>query len=387
VKRYLRCAAIVLIAAALAVIGWKTAAKAHDFWVLAGDETTSRGWSQPVWVALDDLNPRQLSSPYEGDGLSWFKVVTHLHSNNSEDADSLLTLDSLRTLFCGSLGADVLFITDHNRVTNTDLLPGNGSCTLGFGVELTYGHGHILALAASRQDLSAALVEQLAAANSAVASALEAIAHLDEMSSLAAVMPSTQQFLSRVEEAGGLSILAHPFEGSALVWTPAKLGEVTGLHGVEIANAGWGLIATEAWDSLLSHDHHIHGFAGEDYHGALPFVYSPGRFSNYVLAPSSAPASILASLKQGRFYASTGAQLRSLAVDGNTIRIELPTEAMVRFIGEGGRTLQESFGDSASYEIAGTEKYIRVEWSHDAPLTERLKVVKRLFSELLQANL
>jgi len=163
---------------------------------------------------------------------------------------------------------------------------------------------------------------------------------------------------------GGLPVLAAP--GSTA--RPQNLAAVLAVHGlfgleiydarVENSNPGQG-DATAMWDRLLSAGNRVFAFAGDD----ATSLNDPalGRAWIEVLAPASDIASLLSSLREGAFVASTGAEFTRLNVAGTTITADASPGASLRFIGRGGQQLKTVAGSAGSYQIRGHEGYVRVE--------------------------
>jgi hypothetical protein len=145
----------------------------------------------------------------------------------------------------------------------------------------------------------------------------------------------------------------------------AALLAIHGLFGLEIydarmadSNPGQG-DATAIWDRLLSAGNRVYAFAGDD----ATSLNDPalGRAWIEVLAPAQDVDSLLSSLREGAFIASTGAEFTRLNVAGTTITADAASGTSLRFIGRGGQLLKAVNGSSGSYQIRGDEGYVRVE--------------------------
>jgi len=120
--------------------------------------------------------------------------------------------------------------------------------------------------------------------------------------------PGAQWLIDAIREQGGLAILAHPY------WSGLSLGDVQGLRdhlGLEVFNADTevhiGRGNSQAlWDDLLTRGLTPLAVAVDDCH-------RPGQDSlrawTTVRAPDRAPESIMAALRAGHFYASTGPEI------------------------------------------------------------------------------
>jgi len=163
---------------------------------------------------------------------------------------------------------------------------------------------------------------------------------------------------------GGLPVLAAP--GSAA--RPQNLDGVLAVHGLfglEIydarmadGNPSQG-DATAMWDRLLSAGNRVYAFAADD----ATSLNDPalGRAWIEVLAPAPDMNSLLSSLREGAFIASTGAEFTRLNVTGTTITADALPGASLRFIGRGGQLLKTVAASTGSYQIRGDEGYVRVE--------------------------
>ena len=163
---------------------------------------------------------------------------------------------------------------------------------------------------------------------------------------------------------GGLPVLAAP--GSTA--RPQTLAAVLAIHrlfGLEIYDARMADSnpaqgdATAMWDGLLSAGNRVYAFAGDD----ATSLNDPalGRAWIEVLAPAPDMNSLLSSLRQGAFIASTGAEFTRLNVAGTTITADASSGASLRFIGRGGQVLKAISASTGSYQVRGDEGYVRVE--------------------------
>ena len=110
----------------------------------------------------------------------------------------------------------------------------------------------------------------------------------------------------------------------------------------------------EFWDQLLTAGHRIWGFANDDFHDPEDF----DNAFNMVLVEECSAAAIIAAVKQGRSYATTGLLLKNLQEDQGLIQIETDAPCTGRFIGPGSRELGGGNGTYFSYQAKG-ETYIR----------------------------
>jgi hypothetical protein len=163
---------------------------------------------------------------------------------------------------------------------------------------------------------------------------------------------------------GGLPVLAAPGSTNR----PQSLATVLaahGLFGLEVydarvaqGNPGPG-VATDMWDRLLSAGNRVYAFAGDDATGLQDPALGRGWIE--VLAPALDADSLLSSLRQGAFIASTGGEFTRLTVGGTTITADAAPGTTLRFIGRGGRLLKTLNAATGSYRVSGDEGYVRVE--------------------------
>ncbi len=177
-----------------------------------------------------------------------------------------------------------------------------------------------------------------------------------------------QGVIDWIAQDGGLPVLAAP--GSTA--RPQSLATVLAVHGlfalevydarVADSNPGQG-DATTMWDRLLSAGNRVFAFAGDD----ATSLQDPalGRAWIEVLAPGLDSVLLLSSLRQGAFFASTGAEFTRVTVDGTTITAEATPGSSLRFIGRNGRVLKIVTENMGRYQVSGNEGYVRVEAIRD----------------------
>jgi hypothetical protein len=179
---------------------------------------------------------------------------------------------------------------------------------------------------------------------------------------------SLQGAIDWVAADGGLPVLAAPLSPAK----PQSVAAVMGLHrlfGLEIydarlaVNSPGAADASGLWDRLLSAGNHVLALAGDDATGVGDPVIGTAWIE--VLAPAHDLASLLSSLRQGAFVASSGAELTGLGVAGTTITAETGPGSSLRFIGRGGRLLKAVSARAGSYRVSGDEGYVRVEAVRD----------------------
>lgn len=172
---------------------------------------------------------------------------------------------------------------------------------------------------------------------------------------------------------GAFTILNHPNWqwGFGL----ADLLQVRGAHAIEVWNSAYDSdnlgdddhpSTEELWDAALTAGMRLWAVASDDCHDVSPgraFTSDPPGIGWVgVEAEDAAPASLLAALFAGRFYASSGPRLERLVLDRSGIAVEAKVRGRVcriAFIGAGGRVLAEASGPAATYAPRGDEGYVR----------------------------
>ena len=180
-----------------------------------------------------------------------------------------------------------------------------------------------------------------------------------------------QRNIDAVHEAGGLALLNHPNFGWAL--TKDELLQIERFDFLEIAS-GHPLVNVEGppsaeslWDALLTSGRRVYGMAVDDsHHFKCPPPASaalPGQAWIVVRAPKLTSEAILAAMKRGDFYASTGVELADVVANEKELAITIAPKSGARyrtmFTGANGRTLAESTDLTPRYAIRGDEQYVR----------------------------
>lgn len=229
-------------------------------------------------------------SPFSLPG-QWYKGNLHTHTTRS---DGRVTPEEAIAWY-RQRGYDFLALTDHWVLTPG--IPGTPGRQVGLdfvtlsGAELDGPGYHMVALGLT------ALPEQ-AEAQSAEAAA------------------------RAVSALGGLAIAAHPYW---LGQTSADLAGVADIVGLEVFNAVCEVMdrrgqSTVHWDELLSRRRRLWGFAVDDGH-----FHEDAQGIGYVMvrAPSLDEGSILAALRSGAFYSSTGPTIADLRLVQGQDRLSL----------------------------------------------------------------
>jgi hypothetical protein len=99
----------------------------------------------------------------------------------------------------------------------------------------------------------------------------------------------------------------------------------------------------ESWhftDLLLARGHRLNAIATDDAHFSYPGDAELDAYGGWVMvkAPSLEPAALLAALKAGHFYSSTGADLHDIRIEGDTLHVSCSPASVIIVSGEGSRT-------------------------------------------------
>jgi hypothetical protein len=174
--------------------------------------------------------------------------------------------------------------------------------------------------------------------------------------------------------AKGVISINHPNFGWALTADDLLSGK--GADALEIANAhpqvnnGGGGVSpnTEAlWDAMLTAGITIYGAASDDMH-QLKQPWSkaaarPGQGWIVVRAPHLTAVAILAAMRRGDFYASTGVELTDVQATPQRVTLAIQERSSSRyavsFIGRSGRVLKAVSAAPYQYDIVGNEGYVR----------------------------
>jgi hypothetical protein len=264
------------------------------------------------------------------DSRTWYKGNTHIHSTCS---DGGLTFAELAAAYAGE-GYDFLVRTDHWVTSAVSADDGDAPLLWLDGVELDGvdnqgGHYHVICLGR-----------------------FEGIER--EMGLDAA--------LRAVRAQRGFLVLAHP------LWMGQTFEEALrwNFDAVELYNhvcqwlngKGDGLAY---WHAMLGESSDTFGFAADDAHIRASH---PGWNGGWVMvqAETLAPDPIMASLRAGRFYSSTGPAFRRIACDGSRVEIETSPVQFARLVGPA--SLGSRIGDFSGSLLTGARFEIPADWPY-----------------------
>jgi len=227
-----------------------------------------------------------IRNPYLNEVTPWLRGNLHAHTKNSDGwRPPQDVVDEY-----AARGYDFLMISDHDFLTEPSSVNGRGM-TLIRGNEVTANGPHIL--------------------------------HIDA-STVVAPDPDRQKALDAINAAGGFAVVAHPNWEKSFAHCPREaLENWTGYTGIEVYNGvirrlTGSPLATDRWDRLLGLGRKIWGYAHDDSHRPG----DDGLAWNVVQSTDRSAAAIVAALREGRFYASTGVTIKSIRVHGRCISVE-----------------------------------------------------------------
>jgi hypothetical protein len=122
------------------------------------------------------------------------------------------------------------------------------------------------------------------------------------------------------------------------------------------------------WDEMLLRGSLMWGLAADDAH----YHFNDHRPVDIcgawimVKAESLLLENVLAAVRRGEFYASTGPEIEQVSITNGIIRVDCSPARHISFIADNGRgerftaPIERRF-TSAEYKIRGAEKYVRIE--------------------------
>lgn len=267
-----------------------------------------------------------IESPYlESPGALWLRGNLHTHTTLSDGCLSPQeTVDRY-----AALGHDFLALSDHDRHSDYRGLDARGMLLVP-AVEVSAGGEHVLVLGADRE------VEPDRDRGKVIAAALAA---------------------------GGLAVLCHPNWERHFDHCPfERLLELPGYAGLEVYNGGvedgpGSALAADKWDRLLGAGRRVWGLATDDCHRADGY----GRGWCAVRARERSLPAVMEALRAGSFYASSGVEIESVAVEGGRVRVVAPGAEVIAAVGGYGARLAFAEGSELAYEPGPEVDGFRVE--------------------------
>ena len=310
--------------------------------------------------------------------LHWYKGNTHTHTINS-DGDSA---PDVVARWYREHDYQFLFITDHEYITDPVPLNGLFGAKERFlllpGQEITQStddpkrsSAHINALFTHevifpmgvRRCMGSGCGASVAKETSLESTFHTNIAAILSQGGIAQVNHPNYRWSVKPEDLYGIP------DGTLLeIWNGQ--GYINDLGG-EVATGDVRPSAEGFWDILLSRGKRIWGVGSDDSHDfAEPGVNdpngaAPGQAWIVVRAPELTAEAIKSAIQRGDFYASTGVKLEDYQANHQGITVKINQQRVTvryrtQFVGKGGRILQDSAGNPATYSIHGDEGYVRV---------------------------
>jgi len=281
------------------------------------------------------------NNPFKKEG-NWYKGCIHMHTTNSDGSASPA---EQAAEYCKA-GYDFIFITDHFRRTEVEGLSDD----------------KILAIPG--EEVNPVGVTSLGCDYEFLALGIKEPITLPNIKN-PGIAP--QSIINRIQQAGGMAVLAHP-NFSHMV--PDDILPLEGLLGIEIFNPVFGLsgrtCALVHWDQLLESGKKIFGFAGDDSH-----VKGPVAWAGYIMVKATARTkeALLESIKTGCYYSSSGPVISDLTMAEDSVTVIASDVKVINFIGDvsfaaGSFAAQgDNHINKATYRFAlkGKEKYLRIE--------------------------
>jgi len=274
------------------------------------------------------------SNPFETAG-NWYKANLHAHTTES---DGMVSPTHLAGWY-RSYGYDILAITDHGKVTDPAIveepdilcIPG---AELSVGRSSSGGDFHVVALG------------------------------LDDVSSFSNDM-TLQDAVDAVQDAGGVSFVAHPYWSCLSV---SDLDGVEGLRGIEVYNHGCELeiakgFSSVHWDDLLLRGARLTAIAVDDCHRCGWDFFGGWTM---IRTPTLTPEAVLDALRLGHYYCTMGPQILELRVSNGKVTVECTDAASIHFVANNqqGYCVHADHRpplQGATYRLSGHERYVRVE--------------------------
>jgi hypothetical protein len=297
-----------------------------------------------LWWALE---PGRAAA---GDGRKWYKGNLHTHTSHSDGDSTPMEVAS----WYKANRYHFLALTDHNYFTEIE------------GLNLVHAAKERFLLITG-EEVTDAFDKKPVHVNGI------GVSRLVDPTGGRSMVETIQGNVNAIRAAGGLPSVNHPNFGWAfgskelLKVEGANLFEVyNGHHGVNNAGGGGWESLDELWDALLTAGKRWNGIAVDDAHTFKVMGRSyanPGRGWVMVRAARLDAAELMAAIRAGDFYASTGVELDSVETAGGALRVQVKTAGSLKyrihFIGQGGRILKSESDAKGEYRLAAGDTYVR----------------------------
>ncbi|MBI3830292.1 MAG: CehA/McbA family metallohydrolase [Planctomycetes bacterium] len=271
--------------------------------------------------------PLTLEHSYDEPGTPWLKGNLHTHTTNSDGSrPPQEVIDDY-----AARGYDFLMISDHDKLIDPAPFKSHGMAMIP-GNEISAKGPHLL--------------------------------HIDA-STFIPPDEDRQKILAQIAKDKAFAVINHPNWQEHFNHCPQeKLDAWEGYSGIEIYN---GVIrrlmgtplATDRWDRLLAKGRKVWGFANDDSHRPEDVELA----WNVVQSKKKTPKAIVEALAAGRFYGSTGVEIRTIAVCGRTIHVETSNAQRIVVHSTSGKRETHVDAKEITFHVPEEAKYsyVRVE--------------------------
>ncbi|MBM2809864.1 MAG: hypothetical protein HW416_623 [Chloroflexi bacterium] len=285
---------------------------------------------QTITVKIADVwnSSYTIDNPYASAG-KFRKTELHTHSTNSFDGWTSLPPAQL-ALEYKKRGYEIVAITDHDVVSNPQQVT-DGTFAVIPAYESTSDSGHITGLFVDMP----------------VSPALPAQARIDAINAM-----------------GGMAILNHP--SWRIGWRNTDLRSLNGFFGLEVFNQIAGDNQPKIQGNMqLWHDVlNAKGRPSRTWAVAVDDAHDVANIDmGWIMlkTPSLDRDAVRQAMTNGAFYASSGPSFGALGVLNGAVTASSPDAAVLRFIDQDLKVLQESPAQWGSYRPTGAERWIRIE--------------------------
>jgi hypothetical protein len=229
--------------------------------------------------------------PFTADG-EWVRCALHAHTTESDGELSPVLLAA----HYHRAGFDVLAITDHWKISDADAPPLIVVPSVELNCVLPGARdGHVLAFGVAADPA--------------------------ELRELAGGYPDLDETGEWITSRGGVAYLAHPYWSGV---TPGTLELPASVTGIEVYNAGCQLevgrgLSTVHWDEFLDSGRLCPAIATDDSHHP---GFDSGFAWTWLRVAERSRDAVLAALRGGAFYASTGPAVHDVRREGGTVAVE-----------------------------------------------------------------
>lgn len=270
--------------------------------------------------------PISLESPYPKQWRFALKGNLHTHTTVS---DGIRTMQQAVDEYA-SRGYGFLMISDHDRFEDISVLDPKGMVLIP-GVEVSGGGPHMLQVGLGK---------------------------------VFPPDPDRQKIINAVNAEGGFVVANHPnWQGHFNHFPQELLEALEGYAGIEIYNGvitrlPGSPLATDRWDRLLTAGRRLRGFGTDDSHKENDVAIA----WTVVFVDERTPEAVLAALRSGACYASTGVTISDIRTFGNSIHVKAPDADRMVVVSDGGTVVAQKWSNEITFEVTPViETYVRIE--------------------------